>query len=62
LVVQIADRCSERRLMLSTATAQEGDLRTYRHLMSDEASFAAVEEAMDDAAPMLASLFGDVTL
>ncbi|MGD2062156.1 MAG: HDOD domain-containing protein [Nitrospirota bacterium] len=62
LVVQIADHCSERRLMLSTAATQEGDLRTYRDLMPDEASFVAVEEAMDDAGPMLASLFGDVTL
>jgi HD-like signal output (HDOD) protein len=61
-VVQVADHCSERRLMLSTAVTQESDLRTYRNLTPDEASFAAVEEAMDDAAPMLASLFGDVAL
>ena len=60
-VVQIADHCSERRLMLSTAETQEADLRTYRNLMPDEASFVAVEEAMDDAGPMLESLFGDVT-
>jgi HD-like signal output (HDOD) protein len=58
-VVQVADHCSERRLMLSTTVTQESDLRIYRDLIPDETSIAAIEEAMDDAETMLASLLGD---
>lgn len=59
MIVQIADRCSERRLMISTATTQEKDLRIYHQVMADEAGFAALEDEMDRAAAMLAIVFGN---
>jgi hypothetical protein len=58
-MVQIADRCSERRLMICTATSQEQDLRRYRQIMPDEASYTALEDQMDRAAATLASMFGN---
>jgi len=59
MIVQIADRCSERRLMICTATSQEHDLRRYRQFLPDEASYAALEDEMDHAATMLTSMFGN---
>lgn len=58
MIVQIADRCSERRLLICTATSQEHDLRRYRQILPDEASYAALEDEMDHAATMLTSVFG----
>jgi len=58
VMVQIADRCSERRLMICTATSQEQDLRRFRQIMPDEASYTALEDEMDRAAAMLAGMFG----
>jgi len=57
IIVQIADRCSERRLMICTATSQEQDLRRYRQILPDETSYADLEDEMDRAATMVTSMF-----
>jgi len=58
LFVQVADRCSERRLSMTSYTSDEEDARLFDDVLADEDVVAALHEEMDVAKPLLTTLFG----
>lgn len=56
--VQVADRCSERRLAMTSYTSDEEDARLFEDVLEDEDVVTTLHEEMDVANVLLATLFG----
>jgi len=61
LFVQVADRCSERRLAMTSHTSDEEDARLFADVLVDEDVVTTLHEEMDVANVLLTTLFGIAT-